>query len=74
MASEDDIPSIESSVLRKHAEIFVRCSDCTPVLGVLRANNIINEVEYQRVKAKQTSIEKNGCVIVTIAKYISLYV
>ena len=63
MASEDDIPPIESEieslVLRRHAEIFVRCSDCTPVLGVLRANNIINEVEYQRIKAKQTSIEKN---------------
>ena len=42
MASED---SIESLVLRRHAEIFVQCSDCTPILGVLRANNVINEVE-----------------------------
>ena len=63
MASEE---SIESLVLRKHAETFVQCSDCTPILGVLRANNVINEVEYQRIKAKQTSIEKNGCVKLTI--------
>ena len=77
MASDDDISQIESLVLRRHAEIFVRCSDCTPLLGVLRANNIINEVEYQRIKAKQTSLERNGYVIITlrdkvIAKAISV--
>ena len=62
MAS-DDRDSIESLVLRRHTELFVTCLDCTPILGVLRANDIINEVEYQRIKAKQTSIEKNGCVL-----------
>ena len=60
--TSDDRDSIESLALRRHAELFASCSDCTPILGVLRANNVINEVEYQRIKAKQTSIEKNGCV------------
>ena len=62
MASGDDISSIESLVLRRHAEIFIQCPDCTPLLGVLRANNVINEVEYQRINAKPIVIEKNGYV------------
>ena len=60
MASDD---SVESLVLRRHAGIFVQCPDCTPLLGVLRANNVISELEYQRIKAKQTSIDKNGFVV-----------
>ena len=63
MDGGDDSSSIESLVLRRHAELFVQCPDCTPLLGVLRANNVINEVEYQRISAKQTTVEKNGYVI-----------
>ena len=59
MASGDEI---ESLVLRRHAKLFVQCPDCTPLLGVLRANDVINEMEYQRISAKQTTIEKNGYV------------
>ena len=62
MASGDDISTMESLVLRRHVELFVQCPDCTPLLGILRANNVINEVEYQRISAKQTAIEKNGYV------------
>ena len=62
MASGDHTSTIESLVLRRHAGVFEQCPDCTPLLGVLRANDVINEVEYQRINAKQTTVEKNGYV------------
>ena len=69
MATGSNSSAIESLVLRRHAELFAigqeHCqmfTDCTPLLGVLRANYVINEMEYQRINAKQTAIEKNGCV------------
>ena len=62
MASEVDT-SLMKLVLRRHVGIFERCEDCTPLLGLLRANNMIDEWKYQHINAQRTSIEKNRCGI-----------
>ena len=64
MASDDDIALIKL-VLRRHMAIFERCSDCTPLVGILRANNMIDEYKYQHITGiPKTSIERNRCVAV----------
>ena len=57
MASEDI--SVIKLVLRRHVAIFERCADCTPLLGLLRANKMIDEYKYQHISAQRTPIERN---------------
>ena len=70
MGSDDNISLIQL-VLRRHVAIFERCADCTPLIGILRANNMINEYKYQYIIVQKTPIERNRCVIYEqIASYI----
>ena len=62
MASENNIALIKL-VLRKHVDVFERCADCTPLVRILRGNNMIDEYKYQYITAQRTSIERNRCVI-----------
>ena len=48
--------------LQRHAEEFERCEDCTPVLDLLRANNVISEWSYQQISTLKTPIERNRYV------------
>ena len=61
MAS-DDI-SVIKLVLRRHVAIFERCADCAPLLGLLRANKMIDEYKYQYISAQRTPIERNRYAI-----------
>ena len=74
MESNDGISSVESLVLRRHAEEFER-ADLTPSLGVLRANYIIDEVDYQRIAdPNKTTFEKSGCVLICTAIPLALII
>ena len=57
MASVDI--SVIKLVLRRHVPVFEWCADCTPFLGLLRANKMIDECKYQHISAQRTSIERN---------------
>ena len=64
MASDDNIALIKL-VLRRHMAIFERCADCTPLVGILRANNMIDEYKYQHITGiSKTTIERNRYVAV----------
>ena len=63
MASENDNSALIKLVLRRHVAIFERCADCTSLVGILRANNMIDEYKYQYITTQRTSIERNRCVI-----------
>ena len=51
--------------LQRHVEEFEQCDDCVAVLDILRANNIINEWNYQQINTQKTPIERN--------RYIDMY-
>ena len=62
MASDDSI-SLIKLVLRRHVAIFERCADCTPLVGILRDNNMIDEYKYQHITGiPKTTIERNRFV------------
>ena len=58
--------------LQRHVEEFEKCDDCVPVLGLLRANNIINEWNYQQINAQKTPIERNRYIVTD--SYIHNYI
>ena len=75
--------SVIKLVLRRHVAIFERCADCTPLLGLLRANKMIDEYKYQHISAQRTPIERNRydaemqlyivyVVITAISSYVTI--
>ena len=58
MASSSDCIAIKLA-LQRHVEEFELCDDCIPAIGLLRANNVISEWNYQQINAQKTPIERN---------------